>query len=75
MIHTSSMYHHDELICGLYTFYLLAYISHRRAQHSTTIVSMQDTCSDEDLRQFSLQSSKRTRRRAHKLAVTYAAGG
>ena len=52
--------------------------THRRAQkaqHSTTIVSMQDTCSDEDLRQISLQSSKRTRRRAHKLAVTYAAGG
>ena len=48
---------------------------HKRAQHSTTIVSMQDTCSDEDLRQISLQSSKRTRRRAHKLAVTYAAGG
>ena len=48
---------------------------HRRAQHSTTIVSMQDTCSDEDLRQISLQSSKHTRRRAHKLAVTYAASG
>ena len=52
--------------------------THRRAQkaqHSTTIVSMQDTCSDEDLRQISLQSSKHTRRRAHKLAVTYAASG
>ena len=49
--------------------------THRRAQHSTTIIAMQDTCSDEDLRQISLQSSKHTRRRAHKLAVTYAASG
>jgi hypothetical protein len=45
--------------------------NHRRYQHIATIVSNQDTCTPEELCQMSLKSSMSTRKRAHRLAVTY----